>query len=141
MRKGWWLVCALWSAQGAAQTVHKCVMADGTASYQSLPCDGPAREAARWDAPPEPPPSAEQLATLALLREHGRAESEFLSRRAGTGRRESGASRTQVIRAAGRPSSCDAARATRDQTLERVGLKRTYELLSRLDEQVRKACR
>jgi hypothetical protein len=141
MRQTWWLACALWSTQGAAQTVHKCVLADGATSYQSLPCAGSAREAVRWDAPPDPLPSAEQLAKLAMLREHGRAESEFLSRRAGTGVRGGDTSRTHRVPAAGRPSSCDAARATREQTLERVGLKRTYELLSRLDEQVRKACR
>lgn len=140
MRHGGWLACALWSASAMAQTVHKCVDADGTVSYQSASCSAGLREAARWDATPEPAPTAEQLRSRQAAREHERAESEFLSRRAGT----ANARVARNVGAAGRaspPSACAAARAAREETLERVGLKRTYELLSRLDEQVRKACR
>ncbi|HEY1142188.1 MAG TPA: hypothetical protein VGE88_18580 [Lysobacter sp.] len=46
-----------------------------------------------------------------------------------------------IDRNAPRPSACEMAKSERDITLERVGLKRTFDLLSRLDEQVRKACR
>ena len=134
-----WLVCAWWSGHAAAQSVHKCVAADGEVSYQSHPCGGRSRETQRWNAPPDPPPSTEQLAAQALLHERGRAESEFLSRRAGTHTRGEG--KTRANRTVPQPSACEAAKASRQQTLERVGLKRTYDLLSRLDEQVRKACR
>lgn len=48
---------------------------------------------------------------------------------------------TRIARNAVKPSACEAAKANRDRTLERVGLKRTFDLLSRLDEQVRNACR
>ncbi len=141
MRKAaWiWLVCAGWSGHATAQAVHKCVAAGGEVSYQSHSCAGLSREAQRWNAPPDPPPSTEQLASRALLRERGRAESEFLSRRAGTDTRDGGNAR--AIRAVSRPSACEAAKTSREKTLERAGLKRTYDLLSRLDEQVRKACR
>lgn len=40
-----------------------------------------------------------------------------------------------------RRARCNAAKASRDDTLRRVGLARTYELLQRLDEQVREACK
>ncbi|WP_342315479.1 DUF4124 domain-containing protein [Lysobacter sp. FW306-1B-D06B] len=140
MRHGAWLACALWSASATAQTVYKCVDAGGKASYQSAPCDGRIHEAARWDAVPEPPPTAEQLRSRLLAREHDRAESEFLSRRAGTASARV-ARNGRATGGATPPSACAAARETREQTLERVGLKRTYDLLSRLDEQVRKACR
>lgn len=45
-----------------------------------------------------------------------------------------GQERPEVLR-------CRAARRERDETLQRVGLKRTYDLLRRLDDKVYEACK
>lgn len=42
---------------------------------------------------------------------------------------------------AARKATCAMARQERADTLERVGLKRTYDLLQRLDAMVREACK
>lgn len=124
-----------------AQMVHKCVGRDGTASYQSQPCTRDAREVRTYEAAPEPPPTAEQLRTLEQRRARERAESAFLSRRAGTDRHAVERSRIVRERPAQSATACEAAKAARQQTLDVVGLKRNYELLSRLDANVRAACK
>lgn len=127
-------------APAQAQVVHKCVGATGTISYQDAPCSEGSRERGSWEAAPEPPPSAEQLRAQEERRRSGREESEFLSRRAGTsGNVASRTTARRPLRASG-PSSCDAAKAKRQRRLDAVGLKRTYELLQKLDEEVRAAC-
>lgn len=40
-----------------------------------------------------------------------------------------------------KPDACAKARDKREATLERVGLKRNYDLLSKLDADVRRVCR
>ena len=40
----------------------------------------------------------------------------------------------------GNSRACVSAKATRTRTLERVGLKRTFDLLRRLDDAVHSAC-
>ena len=39
-----------------------------------------------------------------------------------------------------RRAKCKAAKSARESTLRAVGLSRTYDLLQKLDEQVREAC-
>ncbi|BDU16768.1 DUF4124 domain-containing protein [Lysobacter auxotrophicus] len=126
---GWTWLLALTCTHAPAQSVHKCVTKGGVVSYQSMPCAQDAREAAQWDAPPDPPPRAERQRTANV--EHERATQPRAVR---TGS-------SHVVRNTTRPSACEAAKADRERTLERVGLKRTFDLLSRLDEQVRNACR
>lgn len=130
MVRRWGLVLALWSTYATAQGVHKCVTPTGLVSYQSEPCTGNTREAANWEAPPDPPPSVRPPVSSSTP-EGGRSREH----------RSAGSGRAHVVRNAPRPSACEMAKADRDATLERVGLKRTFDLLSRLDEQVRKACR
>jgi len=120
-------VIALSCAHAAAQNVYKCVAASGVVSYQSAPCEHGAREAARWDAPPDPPSRLHQSVSS---QERHASEPRFT--RTGS---------AHIARNAAKPSACEAAKVNRDRTLERVGLKRTFDLLSRLDEQVRNACR
>ena len=144
MHRRWWLLsvllCALLpSAAAASQNVHKCIAPGGTTTYQDSPCEDPLREAARWEAPIDPHPPAEPSTAAAPKRERDSSSSAVASRRAGTRMRNNGSASS--IGTASRPSACEAAKAHRDSTLERVGLKRTYDLLSRLDEQVRRACR
>jgi len=128
-RWGWiWLVFALCSAQAMAQGVHKCMAPGGAVSYQDAPCEAPLHEADNWKAPPDPPPAARQRSP----------EAPSLQRQPVARAVRSGSTRIARTPA---PSACEAARANRENTLERVGLKRTFDLLRRLDEQVRKACR
>lgn len=127
---GWSLFFALWSAHATAQSVHKCVAPTGAVSYQSGACTGNSREAANWEAPSDPPPSGPPHPSSS--KPEGERSLEPRSARA---------DRTHLVRDAPKPSACEIAKADRDATLERVGLKRTFDLLSRLDEQVRKACR
>ena len=120
-------VIALSCTHAAAQNVYKCVAADGVVSYQSAPCEHGAREAARWDAPPDPPSRLHQSVSS--------------QERPASGPRFMRTGSAHIARNAAKPSACEAAKVNRDRTLERVGLKRTFDLLSRLDEQVRNACR
>ena len=125
----WGLVLALACTHASAQSVHKCVAKGGTVSYQSAPCEKGTREAAQWEAPPDPPSKPERARSAGSER---------------TGKTQAYPVRTgssHIVRNTARPSTCDAAKANRDRTLERVGLKRNFDLLSRLDEQVRNACR
>ena len=137
MRREFVLVLAMAMACGnaPAQSVFKCVAGNGAVSYQSAPCDAGSRQVQAWQAPPEPPPSAAMRRELAHKRHRDREESAFLSRRAGTDRSVARLVRPDV------PSACEAAKAQRQRTLDAVGLKRSFDLLSRLDEQVRQACR
>jgi len=127
----WLVVVALWGSHVAAQGVHKCVTPGRAVSYQSEPCERGSRDAANWEAPRNPPPSGvRQIASSPQPERERRAEHR--SARTGT---------AHVVYSAPKPSACELAKANRDSTLERVGLKRTFDLLSRLDEQVRNACR
>lgn len=121
----------------SAQQVYKCMGRDGAVSYQSAACANGTREAKAWQAPPEPPPTAQQQRLLEEKQRRDREESAYLSRRAGTDR--------MAVRVRSREphaaSACEAAKAQRQRTLDTVGLKRTFDLLSRLDEDVRRACR
>ncbi|GAA5074124.1 DUF4124 domain-containing protein [Lysobacter panacisoli] len=131
---------AVLCASAQAHVVHKCVAPGATVSYQDTPCPEGEREHGSWDAMPEPPPSAEELRAQEERRRSGREESEFFSRRAGTS--GTGVARFAPQRAprTSGASSCDAAKAKRQRRLDAVGLKRTYELLQKLDEEVRAAC-
>jgi len=103
----------------------------GAVTYQSETCGPGSRDAANWQAPRDPTPSnARQNASSPQARSERRAEHRSV--RTGT---------ANVAYIAPKPSACELAKANRDSTLERVGLKRTFDLLSRLDEQVRNACR
>lgn len=123
-----------------AQSLYKCIDRQGATSYQSAPCDAAARTVWQREAPPEPPPDAEQLRARAAQRDRDRdrAESDHLSRRAGT----SGPSRARstATRSPAR-DGCAAAKARRERTLAAAGLKRTFDLLRRLDDAVYEACK
>lgn len=133
MDRRWWWLAALWCAHVDAQGVHKCIAPDGAVSYRDTPCERPSRDAADWEAPQDLPPSrpVETSHAAAIRADRPRSTPGRSARSAGT----------HIARGAPKPSACEAAKAHRDQTLERVGLKRTFDLLSRLDEQVRNACR
>ncbi|MEN1956483.1 hypothetical protein [Luteimonas changyuni] len=120
------LAAAGWPAQ--AQTVQKCIDAAGHVTLTSAECGDGQRLAERYDAVPEPAAAARQV---------NAARQAGPSVRAGVRN-----ARPARPRARGKPAPdrCQAARERREQTLRRVGLKRTFDLLRRLDDEVWAAC-
>lgn len=122
------LMCC--AGPAAAQTVQTCVGADGHVTLTSAACGAGQRLAASRDAVPEPVPAAAPAS--AGRRANGGAAPRSVARRGA--RRAASRSRPAVDR-------CEAARARRERTLQRVGLQRTFDLLRRLDDEVWAACR
>lgn len=125
---------------GNAQQIHKCVKG-GEMSYQSAPCDASQSLVKQWDATPELEPSAVELGHNQAKRRQEETKSAQ-SGRAANGRRARSGSR------AGKKSSinaadkrCSAAKARREAKLISVGLKRTFDLLRKLDDAVHEACK
>lgn len=122
------LLPLLWSA-AHAQQVYKC--SDGKqVSYQSQPCDGAQRTLRQWDATPETIP------TGAHTEQAGNA-------RAVPARKSSRRSTSSNTRSRPDPAEarCQVAKSNREAKLRAVGLKRTFDLLRKLDEAVHAACR
>ena len=121
-----------------AQQVHKCVDRSGNTAYQSAPCGHGQATARTWEA--EPDPVVGNIPASAASHPVTQDSRHRASRGTGSrGRRTAGAS--IPVDNGGNSRACAAAKATRTRTLERVGLKRTFELLSKLDEAVRRACK
>lgn len=124
--------CLLPAAHAASQTIHVCVDGRGAKTYQDAPCTGLQRTLATREyavATPDP----------ALLKRSREIEAEMDRRNRG------GGGRVAVVRGAARkpagPSPCEAAKAKRKATLDRVGLKRNFDLLSQLDNEVWAVCK
>lgn len=143
MRQGIVLLAALFFGSASAQQVYKCVGKGGAVSFQSAPCDASQKSVKSWEARPEPPPTAEELRQRHRQQRQGEAESRYLSRLAGTDRRSGGNASGHFIgtEGAGTRTACERAKRERQAVLDRVGLKRTYDLLQRLDAQVHQACK
>lgn len=112
----------------AADSLFRCVARSGAVSYQSQPCSAQQRLDRVVDYRPEPVAvHAEQ--TSVMSRRQPR-----ISARSGNMR---------VIRTRGVTTAsdrCRASKAQREASLQRLGLKRTYDQLSALDAGVRAAC-
>lgn len=108
-----------------ATTVHKCRLRDGGVVYQGMECATGARTLSRWEAAPDPLVDSPPLP----------ARSSQPSRR-----RTTAARARRPVRAES-ADPCSAAKARRDSIERRVGLARTYELLSALQRDVYDACR
>lgn len=124
--------------------LRKCVLPNGTMSFQQAPCAPGSRQVSSRSYVAEPPQTAEQIRARAARDQAGRAESAELSRRAGTapGRGSvSGGGTLHRVAIAQDDDACQRARRRREQTLEAVGLKRTYDLLRALNDEVARACR
>jgi len=140
MRQGLLLTAALMCGSVSAQVVNKCVGKGGAVGFYSGPCPAGYQQAKTWDAKPEAPPTNEELWRRYYERKQGEADSRYLSKLAGTSR--TGATVHRVRLDGGRnAAACDAAKASRESTLTAVGMRRTYELLQQLDNNVREACR
>lgn len=123
-----------------AQQVYKCVNGSEV-SYQSAACHGTWKVARQWDATPEPEPTADQIRQHQLESQRNRTEFKQPSRTAGTDRTRSASHQRSAGRRKSSLSGCDAARARRDAKLKSVGLKRTFDLLRKLDDAVNEACK
>lgn len=120
-----------------AANLYKCVAGSGAISYQSDPC-AQAATARVWDATPQPPPDATELARRQQAEQRGQADSRYLSRLAGTDR--PGGARAYAIRL-GDGRDCDVARERRERKLAAVGMDRDYALVSALNDAVFEACK
>jgi hypothetical protein len=141
IRQGMVLILLLISGNASAQMVYKCVGKAGAVSYQSAPCPADASQPKAWEATPEPPPTNEELWRRYNERKKGEAESRYLSRLAGTDRMPGASGHIVSQRDSSSNARCEMAKRNREEALERAGLNRTYEYLSRLDEMVREACK
>ncbi|WP_394005119.1 hypothetical protein ACF3M1_08575 [Luteimonas sp. WGS1318] len=128
------LLLAPWLACAAQQAVHKCNDGQGGHLYQSMPCaDGATLR--RWEIAPsshdgvgetrDARPAAQPAPRRATA-------SDTLRRSASRG--------ATTARSADPHARCVAARANREATLARLGMKRGYEDLRRLNDRVSAAC-
>ena len=121
-----------------AQQVHKCVDRRGNVAYQSQPCAAAQTTARTWEAQPDPVSDRPAVPVAEPRRSMQNAYPKTKSRRS----KAVGASGASIpVENSGNSRACEAAKATRVRTLERVGLKRTFELLRRLDDAVNRACK
>lgn len=120
-----------------AQQVYKCAKGRDV-SYQSAPCDGTQTLMKRWEAAPEPEPPAIESGHRQPQRRRSEGDSRP-SRSGGSRTRTTSSIDDASIDAAG--NRCRAAKARREAKLISVGLKRTFDLLRKLDDAVHEACK
>lgn len=123
-----------------AQQVYKCV-SGSEVSYQSAACNGTQKIVRQWEATPEPEPTADEPRQRQLKSQRDHAESAQLGRAAGTYRTRSTSSQRNSRSRKSSMSPCDNAKARREAKLRSVGLKRTFDLLRKLDDAVNEACK
>lgn len=108
-------------------TVYRCVDGVGHVSFQSHPCSGGQT-------------TTREIAVFQDFRKPVRRVVSPPDSRGYTTSYSSGPSAYERQRAA-RRAGCASARRQREQTLEMVGLRRNFDLLRRLDDMVREACK
>ena len=130
------LACLAGDAPATAD-IHVCVDAGGHVACQSMPCaDGQRTRAVRNYRV-----QAVDPVLVARSREIER-EMDRRNHHGGTGTRGARAGSMRTGKAAkAAPDPCKAAKARRKATLDRVSLKRTYDLLSQLDREVWEVCK
>lgn len=116
-----------------AQHVYKCAKGREV-SYQSTPCDRTQSLMKQWEAAAEPePPSTELNQRQTKRRQHEANSARQRARSGSHGRTISSISAAD--------NRCKAAKARREAKLMAVGLKRTFDLLRKLDDAVHEACK
>lgn len=125
---------------GNAQHLHKCVKGREV-SYQSAACDTTQHLMKQWDAVPESVPAAAELSPPQAERRQREAKSAQAGRAASEGRARSGSRSGKRAPINAADKRCDAAKARREAKLVSVGLKRTFDLLRKLDDAVHEACK
>ncbi|MEP6907922.1 MAG: hypothetical protein ABI858_08100 [Pseudoxanthomonas sp.] len=112
-----------------AQQVYKCVEGADVA-YQSQPCSTTQRTLRQWDATPDTESAAGTVTLSKTKSSTSRTPSSRRPSRSNT--------QTKTDPADAR---CSKAKARREAKLKAVGLKRTFDLLRKLDDAVYAACR
>ena len=109
-----------------AGQLYRCEAAGGAVSYQARACAAGTRMTRTIDyvAQPDSVPAAFKPAAKGAAAASRRRAPRY-----------SGAATRPVM------DSCAQAKASREAELERLGLRRTYDDLSRIDAKVRRACR
>jgi hypothetical protein len=121
---------------GNAQHVYKCAKGRDV-SYQSAPCDGTQTLVKQWEAAPESEPEPEPSTV-----EPDHRQSKRRRPMANPGPSRSGVSHAKTISSiSAADRRCRAAKAHREAKLISVGLKRTFDLLRKLDDAVHEACK
>ena len=129
--RGLLLLCLCLTSPTAAQSVHKCADGRGGHVYQSQAC--PQGESLRtWEAVADPVSTS--TPTVANLRPPARPRQASPSLRA----RE--AASAAPARRDDQHGRCLAARASRDSALQKLGHRRNYDDLRRLNERVSAVC-
>ena len=126
------LLCFLVPGLSFAGTIHRCVDPAGRASYQQAtgcPAGHRLDRVIDYQPVPDSVPSGPSTSKAAPPRR---------AQRTATAARTGG---TRTRRVMTDNERCRAAREKRDQALQKLGLKRTYADLGRLEEPVRAACR
>lgn len=111
----------------AADSLFRCVARSGAVSYQSQPCSAQQRLDRVVDYRPEPVAAHMGRASILARRQ------PHTTMRMAAARGIRGGTVTASDR-------CRAAKSQREASLQRLGLKRTYDQLSALDAGVRAAC-
>ena len=131
MKAAFMLVLALMACTpGRAETLYRCVDRHAQVSYQSAACGSGQRTARTIECVPEPvaPETAAKIRAPISTSKPSRTRSTGYASRTPRGKRKRGS------------DVCRAAKNTRQTQLERLGLKRTFDDLSRIDAAVRAAC-
>jgi hypothetical protein len=113
-----------------AGNLYRCIGADGQVSYQDVACDAGRRTDRIIAFTPDP--------VVAVVADRGRT---VPGKRTGERRRQ--APRRGVGARTGQPTrseDCRRAKSRRTAQLEQLGLKRTFDDLSRIDAAVRSVC-
>jgi Domain of unknown function (DUF4124) len=113
----------------SAGQLYKCVDAAGDVSYQSTACQAPQRVERVIEFVPDAPGTASSA--LLVVSKPVRPQARRVS---------NGPRRTSTRTNKPRPSACSQAKAQRERRLEGLGLKRTFDDLSRIDVRVRAVC-
>lgn len=122
--------------------LYKCSGPKGAVAIQSSPCpDGAKTVWARAAKPEVETEESRRRQQEKLRRQH--ADARALSRTAGT---DGASASSNLVYSAPNAhdeqvNRCNAAKRHRDDVLNQIGLRRTYELLQALDKQVAEACR
>ncbi len=124
--------CLIHVGQAGAQDIHICIDGRGVKSYQNAPCATGQRTAGVRSYAAQPDDPALTARSIAIQQE--------MDRRNRPSGRATVVRSSSPRRAAG-PTPCQAAKAKREATLKRVGLKRTFDLLSQLDSEVWEVCK
>lgn len=138
MRHGPLLLGLLLPVAVHAGDIHRCVDRRGHVSLQSAPCAAHQRLTRRTTVEPGRADAAIEARNARIA-----AEMDRRNRANATQRAYSNAdwSPRRATPSQQRTAGCAAARSHRDLVLRQVGLRRTFDLLRHLDDQVYRACR